>query len=79
MRACSTASLAMLAEVCTWRLISLTDEAISSVADATDCTLVEASSEAAATMVVSCCERSAVDVSVRRRLRARSTPKKPFR
>ena len=36
----------------------------SSVADATDCTLVEASSEAAATTVVSCCVRSAVEVSV---------------
>ena len=39
-------------------------EAISSVAEATDCTLVEASSEAAATAVVSSCERSAVEVSV---------------
>ena len=64
LRAWSTASLAMFDEVCTWRLISLTDEAISSVADATDCTLVEASSEAAATMVVSSCDRSAVAVSV---------------
>ena len=36
----------------------------SSVAEATDCTLVEASSEAAATMVVSSCARSAVEVSV---------------
>ena len=42
----------------------MTEEAISSVADATDCTLVEASSEAAATAVASDCERSAVDDSV---------------
>ena len=48
----------------TCRLISLTDEAISSVAEATDCTLVEASSEAAATTVVNSRERSAVAVSV---------------
>ena len=40
------------------------DEAISSVEDATDCTLVEASSEAAATMVVNSWARSAVVVSV---------------
>ena len=38
-----------LADSCTWRLISLTEEVSSSVADATDCTLVEASSDAAAT------------------------------
>src|SRR3954453_19350170 len=55
----------MLDEVCTWRLISLTEEAISSVAEATDCTLVDASSDAAATMVVRRCDRSAVDDSVR--------------
>jgi hypothetical protein len=36
----------------------------SSVAEATDCTLVEASSEAAATIVVNSCDRTAVDVSV---------------
>ena len=36
----------------------------SSVAEATDCTLVEASSEAAATAVVSFSERSAVADSV---------------
>ncbi len=36
----------------TWRPISVMDEAISSVEEATDCTLVEASSEAAATIVV---------------------------
>ena len=35
-----------------------------SVAEATDCTLVEASSEASPTMVVSSCDRSAVAVSV---------------
>ena len=64
MRAWSTASLAIRADSCTWRLISLTDDDISSVADATDCTLVEASSDAAATMVVSSCARSAVAVSV---------------
>ena len=40
------------------------DEAISSVEEATDCTLVEASSEAAATIVVSSWARSAVAVSV---------------
>jgi hypothetical protein len=40
------------------------DDDNSSVADATDCTLVEASSDAAATAVVSCCERSAVADSV---------------
>ena len=34
------------------------------MADATDCTLVDASSEAAATIVVSSCDRSAVVVSV---------------
>ena len=42
----------------------MTDDDNSSVADATDCTLVEASSEAAATVVASSCERSAVEVSV---------------
>jgi hypothetical protein len=45
-------------------LLSLMDEVISSVAEATDCTLVEASSDAAATMVVNSCERTAVDVNV---------------
>ena len=63
-RAWSTASLAMRADSCTWRLISVTEDDSSSVADATDCTLVEASSEAAATTVASCCARSAVEVSV---------------
>ena len=63
-RAWSTASFAIRADSCTWRLISLTDDDSSSVADATDCTLVEASSEAAATAVVSSCDRSAVAVSV---------------
>ena len=56
--------MAIRADSCTWRLISLTDEDSSSVAEATDCTLVEASSEAAATVVVSSCERSAVADSV---------------
>jgi len=42
----------------------LTEEAISSVAEATDCTLVEASSDAAATAVVNSCARTAVEVSV---------------
>ncbi len=42
----------------------MTEDDSSSVADATDCTLVEASSEAAATVVASSCERSAVEVSV---------------
>ena len=60
----STASWAIRADSCTCRLISLTDEVSSSVADATDCTLVEACSEAAATATVNSCERSAVAVSV---------------
>ena len=63
-RAWPTASVAIRADSCTWRLISLTEDDSSSVADATDCTLVEASSEAAATAVVSSCERSAVADSV---------------
>jgi hypothetical protein len=63
-RAWSTASPAIRADSCTWRLISLTEDDSSSVAEATDCTLVEASSEAAATLVVTSCARSAVDVSV---------------
>jgi hypothetical protein len=46
--------LAIRADSWTWRLISLTEEDSSSVAEATDCTLVVASSEAAATMVVTC-------------------------
>ncbi|MFK4572294.1 hypothetical protein ABIF94_003730 [Bradyrhizobium ottawaense] len=50
--ACCTASPAMRAESCTCRLISSTDEAISSAAAATVCTLVEACSEAAATVAV---------------------------
>jgi hypothetical protein len=41
-------SLAMRAESCIWRLILLTEDAISPVAEATDCTLVEASSDTAA-------------------------------
>ncbi len=64
MRAWSTAPLAMRADSCTWRLISFTEDDSSSVAEATDCTLVEASSDAAATTVVSSCARSAVAVSV---------------
>ena len=63
-RAWPTASVAIRADSWTWRLISLTDDDSSSVADATDCTLVEASSEAAATAVVSDCERWAVAESV---------------
>jgi hypothetical protein len=54
----------MRAESCTRRLISVIEEAISSVAEATDCTLVEACSEAAATLAVNSSERSAVAVSV---------------
>ena len=61
-RAWPTASPAIRADSCTCRLISVTDEAISSVAEATDCTLVEASSDAEATAVASCCERAAVAV-----------------
>jgi hypothetical protein len=41
----------------------LTEADSSSEADATDWTLVAASSEAASTMVVSSCERAAVEVS----------------
>src|SRR6478735_350124 len=62
-RAWSTASLAIRADSCTCLEISLTDEDSSSVAEATDCTLVEASSDAAATVVVTSCARSAVLVS----------------
>ena len=51
--ACSTASLAIRLESATWRPISLMEATISSVADATDCTLAEVSSEAAATTVES--------------------------
>src|SRR3954468_13994093 len=54
----------MRAESCTWRLISLTEDDSSSVAEATELTLVDASSEAEATRVDSSCERTAVDVSV---------------
>ena len=49
LRAWPTASVAIRADCCIWRPISEIDEDSSSVADATDCTLVEASSEAAAT------------------------------
>ncbi|MEY9470169.1 hypothetical protein ABH992_002568 [Bradyrhizobium yuanmingense] len=58
-----TASPAMRAEACTWRLISLTEAVSSSAADATDCTLVAASSDAASTSVASSVERLAVVVS----------------
>ena len=53
----------MRADSWTWRLISLTDNDSSSVADATDWTLVEASSDALATVVASSLPRSAVPVS----------------
>ena len=46
------------------RLISLTDDDISSVAEATDCTLADASSDAAATMVATSFARTAVVVSI---------------
>ena len=62
--ACFTACWAMLLDSCTCRLISPTDEVISSVAEATDWTLEDASSEAAATMPESCWVVSAVLVSV---------------
>src|SRR6266852_407666 len=55
-----TASIAIPLDSCTWRLISAMDVAISSVALATDCTLVEESSEAVATAEDSCCVVSAV-------------------
>src|SRR6201999_626552 len=64
LRAWPTASLAIRADSWTWRPISLTEEDNSSVAEATDWTLVEASSDAAATVVASWLERSAVDDSV---------------
>ena len=50
--------------VCTWRPISATDATSSSVADATDWTLTEASSDAAATAVESCWVVAAVEVSL---------------
>jgi hypothetical protein len=59
-RACCTASPAIFADSCTWRPISRTEDAISSLAEATDCTLVEASSEAAATIDANSWPRSAV-------------------
>ena len=49
---------------CTWRLISSTEEVSSSVAEATDWTLAEACSDAAATVADSCWVVSAVWVSV---------------
>ena len=61
--ACATASDAILLNSLTWRAISPTDEVISSVALATDCTLDDASSDAAATMPDSCCADSAVRLS----------------
>ena len=54
----------MREDSCTCRLISVTDEVISSVAEATDWTLVEASSDAEATMPDSSWVTSAVLVSV---------------
>ena len=63
-RAWPTASVAIRADSCTWRLISVTEDESSSVADATDCTLVVASSEAAATADVSVCDRWAFADSV---------------
>jgi hypothetical protein len=62
--ACPTASLATRDDSWTWRLISLTDEVSSSLAAATDSTLVEASSDAAATVIASSCDRSAVALNV---------------
>jgi len=63
-RAWVTASPAIRADSCTCRLISVTEDDSSSVAEATDCTLAEASSDAAATAVARSCERVAVEVRV---------------
>ena len=57
-----TAFAAIAEEAFTWRLISATELDSSSVAPATDCTLVDASSEAAATAVACCSVFSAVVV-----------------
>ena len=62
--ACATAAPAIIRDSCTWRLISLTEAASSSEADATDCTLADASSDAAATAIDSDCVVSAVRVNV---------------
>jgi hypothetical protein len=62
--ACLTTSAAIVLDFCTWRAISLTEPANSSEADATEFTLADACSDAAATPVESCCVVSAVFVSV---------------
>ena len=48
------ASEATRLDSCTWQLISVTEDAISSVAEATACTLPEACSDADATAAESC-------------------------
>ena len=58
-----TASRDILCESCTWRLISDTDEAISSAAAAADCALAEDCSDAEATVADSIWVTSAVLVS----------------
>ena len=78
--ACATASLAIRLDSCTCRAISLTELDISSVAQATDWTLAEACSEAAVTVMVSCCVVCAVWVSApEARLRVRLKPAIPVR
>ena len=57
-----TASSAILLDCSAWRAISVTETASCSDADATDCTLEEASSEALATMPDNCWVVSAVCV-----------------
>jgi hypothetical protein len=47
----ASGSAALRADSWTWRLIPVTEEAIFSLVDATGCTFVEASSDAAATVV----------------------------
>ena len=61
--ACATACSASLRASCTCRLISPTAAAISSVAEATDCTLEDACSDAPATLPASCWVVSALRVS----------------
>ena len=62
--ACLTAAPAIRLDSCTCRPISVIDPVISSVAVATDCTLVDASVDASATMLASCWVVSALRVGV---------------
>src|SRR3954453_23861512 len=60
--ACVTAARAMSLDSCTRRAISCTEDVSSSVAEATDCTLADACSAAAATVPGVCCGGWAVEV-----------------